>query len=106
MNKEIDWLFATNLEKIQLDTIIQTYRKRWRIETQFRIQDEATIKCKSKDMKIRYFIFVFEQILQTIWACFYKNQNICFKDFVIEMHKVNKELVEHPRISFGKTQRT
>ena len=105
LNTEIDWLFATNLEAIQFESIIQTYRKRWRIETQFRIQDEATIKCKSKDMKIRYFIFIFEQMLQTIWACFYKNQEISFKEYLIEMHKVNKDLVEHPRISFGKAQR-
>ena len=105
LNTEIDWLFATNLEAIQFESIIQTYRKRWRIETQFRIQDEATIKCKSKDMKIRYFIFIFEQMLQTIWACFYKNQEISFKEYLIEMHKVNKDLVKHPRISFGKAQR-
>jgi len=101
LDREIDWLFATNLEDIQLDTIIQTYRKRWRIETSYRIQDEALIKCKSKEMKIRYFLFVLEQLLQTIWTCFYK-QEVSFKEFLIEMHKVNKDLVAHPRASYGK----
>ena len=101
LNKEIDWLFATNLEEIQLDTIIQTYRKRWRIETQFRVQDEALIKCKSKEMNVRYFLFVFEQLLQTIWICFYKEE-VPFKEFLIEMHKVNNDLVAHPRKSYGK----
>lgn len=100
INKEIDWVFVTNLEKIQLDTIIQTYRKRWRIETGYRVQDEATIKCKSKDMKIRYFLFVFEQLLQVLWICFYKEE-VSFKEFLIEMHKVNKDLVAHPRKSYG-----
>ncbi len=63
------------------------YKKRWRIETQFRVQDEACIKCKSKDMKIRYFIFCFEQMLQTIWICFYKN-DLSFKEFLIRMEKL------------------
>ena len=101
LDKEIDWVFVTNVEEIQLDTIIQTYRKRWRIETGYRVQDEATIKCKSKKMKIRYFLFVFEQLLQTIWSCFYKEE-VSFKEFLIEMHKVNKDLVAHPRESYGK----
>lgn len=106
LDKEIDWLFATNLEEIPLDTIIQTYRKRWRIETQFRMQDEATIKCKSKEMKIRYFLFVFEQMLQTLWACFYKKEEVSFKEFLIEMHKVNKDLVAHPKESYRKSLKT
>src|SRR3989338_3820897 len=64
IEKNLDWIFATNVEKIALGKIIQTYKKRWRIETQFRVQDEAKIRCKSKEMKIRYFLFMFEQMLQ------------------------------------------
>ena len=66
-----------------------TYKKRWRIETNFRVQDEAKIKCKSTEMKIRYFFFMFEQLLQTIWICFYKDE-ASFKEFLIEMSKVSK----------------
>ncbi len=102
LNTEIDWVFATNLDEINLDGIIKTYRKRWRIETQFRVQDEAMIKCKSKEMKIRYFIFMFEQLLQTLWMCFHKKEEVSFKEFLIEIHKVNKDLVLHPRKSFKK----
>ena len=87
--KNYDWVFATNVEWILLEKIITTYKKRWRIETQFRVQDEARIKCKSKEMKIRYFFFMFEQMLQTIWICFYKDE-ISFKEFLIEMNKVSK----------------
>ena len=87
--KNYDWVFATNVEWILLEKIITTYKKRWRIETQFRVQDEARIKCKSKEMKIRYFFFMFEQMLQTIWICFYKDE-ISFKEFSIEMNKVSK----------------
>ena len=88
-DKEYDWVFATNLEEFDLDTTVQTYKKRWRIETGFRVQDEARIKCKSKDMKIRYFLFLFEQMLQTQWVCFYKDE-VPFKKFLIEMHKTAK----------------
>src|SRR3989344_3060561 len=63
--KNYDWVFATNVEEVLLENLVITYKKRWRIETQFRVQDEAKIKCKSKDMKIRYFLFMFEQMLQT-----------------------------------------
>jgi len=63
--KNYDWIFATNVEKIALGNLIGTYKKRWRIETQFRVQDEARIRCKSTEMKIRYFFFLFEQMLQT-----------------------------------------
>lgn len=89
-DKEFDWVFATNLEEILLENLIITYKKRWRIETQFRVQDEARIKCKSKEMNIRYFLFLFEQMIQTIWICFYKDQ--CpFKEFLIALSKASRE---------------
>ncbi len=99
--KEYDWVFATNTEEITLSNLIQTYKKRWRIETNYKVQDEALIKCKSTDMKIRYFIFAFQQMLQTQWVCFYKNE-VSFKEFLIEMHKTCKNLVAHPKRSYGK----
>lgn len=53
------------------------------------VQDEARIKCKSKEMKIRYFLFLFEQMLQTIWICFYKDQ-CSFKEFLIALSKASR----------------
>lgn len=99
--KNYDWVFATNVEEILLENLVVIYKKRWRIETQFRVQDEARIKCKSKEMKIRYFLFLFEQMLQTIWICFYKDE-VPFKKFLIEIHKVCDTLVENPKTSYGK----
>ena len=87
--KNYDWVFATNVEEVLLENIIITYKKRWRIETQFRVQDEARIKCKSKEMKIRYFLFLFEQMLQTIWICFYKDKS-SFKEFLIKLSDTAK----------------
>ena len=91
--KNYDWVFATNVEEILLENLVITYKKRWRIETQFRVQDEARIKCKSKDMKIRYFFFMFEQMLQTMWICFYKDE-VPFKKFLIELSNTAKDWVK------------
>ena len=88
--KNYDWIFATNVEKIALGDILKQYKKRWRIETSFRVQDEARIKCKSKNMKIRYFFFLFEQMLQTIWICFFKEEG-SFKEFLIQLADVSKK---------------
>ena len=88
--KNYDWVFATNVEEVLLENLVITYKKRWRIETQFRVQDEARIRCKSKEMKIRYFLFMFEQMLQTIWICFYKNE-ASFKEFTIELAKMSRK---------------
>ncbi|MBU2615525.1 MAG: transposase [Nanoarchaeota archaeon] len=95
-DKNYDWVFATNVEWVLLENLVAVYKKRWRIETQFRVHDEARIKCKSKDMKIRYFLFVFEQMLQTIWICFYKDE-IPFKKFLIEMEKSGFNWTEKKR---------
>lgn len=100
-DKSFDWVFATNVEEVALSDLVATYKKRWRIETSFRVQDDAQIKCKSKEMKIRYFLFVFQQVLQTQWVCFYKNE-VSFKEFIIEIHKTCKELVANPKRNYGK----
>ena len=88
--KNYDWVFATNVEEILLNNLVITYKKRWRIETQFRVQDEARIKCKSKDMKVRFFFFLFEQMLQTIWICFFKEEG-SFKEFLIQLADTSKK---------------
>lgn len=88
--KSYDWVFATNVEDILLKNLIATYKKRWRIETQFRVQDEAKIKCKSKEMKVRYFFFLFEQLLQTIWICFFREEG-SFKEFLIQLADTSKK---------------
>lgn len=100
--KSYDWVFATNVEELALSNIIQTYKKRWRIETSFRVQDDAEIKCKSKEMKIRYFLFMYQQMLQTQWVCFYKEE-VSFKKFIIDMHETCKELVANPKRNYGKS---
>jgi hypothetical protein len=91
--RDIDWAFATDLEEVNLDHLIQTYKQRWRIETGFRIQDEARIKSKSKDIKIRFFYFAYEQLLQLIWNTIYKEE-VSFKRFLILLNETSKERAE------------
>ncbi len=88
--KNYDWVFATNLEEVLLENLVITYKKRWRIETQFRVQDEARVRSKSTEMKVRFFFFLFQQMLQVQWICFHKN-DLPFKEFIIEMAKMSRK---------------
>lgn len=90
----LDWCFATNIGRIGLSSMIGTYKKRWRIETNFRVQDEANIKCKSTDVKVRYLLFAYQQILQMHWTLFYKGDGVGFKRYLIELSKECDRLVE------------
>lgn len=92
LDENIDWAFATNVKDIELTDIIKTYKKRWRIETGFRVQDEARIKSKSTDMQIRYFVFQYTQLIQMLWMCFFKEE-VSFKKFIIELNKTCNYLV-------------
>jgi len=85
--KSFDWAFATNQVSINLDYIIPTYKGRWRIETGFRVQDEARISSKSIDPRIRFFYFVYEQVLQLLWIVLYKEE-VSFKQFLLEMYEL------------------
>jgi IS4 transposase len=82
-----DWCFVTNIEDFDVEKMVPTYKCRWRIETGFRVQDEADSRTSSKDMKIRYFMFLYEQLLQAIWYVFYKNEEeVSFKQFIITLY--------------------
>lgn len=59
------YCFATNLKQ-SLNLIIK-YKKRWQIETDFRVHDEARIKSKSNEMVVRYFYFLTSLVLMANW---------------------------------------
>ena len=79
-----DWCFASNTSDIDLDHIIAKYKFRWRIETMFRVQDECRIKTKSKDIRVRYFLFAYEQLVESIWYLFY-HEEVSFKRYLMEL---------------------
>lgn len=90
--KPFDWAFATNVDELDLDHIIQKYKGRWRIETGFRVQDKAHVASSSKNVEIRYFYFAFEQAMQFAWAALYKPATP-YKSFVFQAWQTSHQRV-------------
>ena len=82
---EFTWSFATNMILDDYFTYVSFYKKRWRIETNFRVEDEAKIKSKSIFPVIRYFYFTLGLLFHSIWLVFKKE--IPFKTFLIQTFK-------------------
>ena len=61
-----DWVFAANMDELNLDSIIAQYKIRWRIETMFRVKNERRIKTRSKMIEVRYFLFSYEQLIEAM----------------------------------------
>jgi len=89
-----DWAFATNLKEVNLDEIVGKYKIRWRIENIFRVQDEATIKSKSLNINVRYFLFAYEQVLEAIWYLYFSKE-MSFKRFIIELSETCSKMVDN-----------
>lgn len=81
---ELEWSFASNLNLIHTLSYIFLYKKRWQIETNFRVQDEARIKSRSVNYMVRYFYFMISLLLHLIWCLFGYKQ---FKLFIIQMYE-------------------
>lgn len=61
-----DWVFATNLRPGY--GLVEMYRRRWNIETGFRIMEEGKIKTKSNNPLIRFFYFLLRALLMLAWT--------------------------------------
>jgi hypothetical protein len=70
---EFPWIFATNIHFKTRAEYLYYYGRRWQIETNFRVEDEAKIKSKSSDHMIRYFYFLVSLLLHLFWIV---NKNI------------------------------
>ena len=79
--EKITWVFATNMDIADFVKYKKLYKKRWNIETGFRVQDEARIKTKSTDIRVRYFLFLAAMLLYNAWKSL--RIAISFKRFVI-----------------------
>ena len=64
--KPYDMVFATNLKPRW--NLVFEYRKRWNIETGFRVMEEGKIKTKSNSPLVRFFYFLLRCLLTLIWA--------------------------------------
>ena len=62
-----DGVFASNIKYKKIFSYVRYYKKRWSIETTFRVQDEVKIKTKSLRPVIRFALFLFECMLYNLW---------------------------------------
>ena len=51
----------------------------------FRVQDECRIKTKSEDIRVRHFLFSYEQSVESIWYLFH-NKEVRFKSYLMELN--------------------
>lgn len=64
---DFDWMFATNIQLSNPKDYVLLYKRRWQIETNYRVEDEARIKSKSAYYLIRYFYFLISNIFHILW---------------------------------------
>lgn len=88
---EFAWIFATNINFKTRVEYIWHYRKRWQIETNFRVEDEGRIKSKSSNHLIRYFYFLVSLLLHLLWII---NKNVrYYVPYKKYLHIVEHELL-------------
>ncbi len=92
--KPYDWVFATNTRHKWPHNYVDKYKKRWGIETTFRVLDNIQIKTTTKNEIIRYFINMFCCLVYNLW----KINNILetpttLKNFVVKVVEYVKKLV-------------
>ncbi|MBI2662341.1 hypothetical protein HYX11_02695 [Candidatus Woesearchaeota archaeon] len=86
---DYEWVFATNILLKDIKRYVSIYRKRWNIETMFRVHDEARIKTKSKVPIVRLFYFIIGILLVFLWNLYHK-EKVTFKLFVIQFFEDRK----------------
>ena len=94
-----DWIFATNLKPSY--GLVAIYRRRWNIETGFRIMEEGRIKTKSNSPLIRLFYFLLRALLVLIWTMHNSNRRyFTFKAYVrlVEKYLRKEEVYKPPPI--------
>jgi len=86
-----DWVFATNIFLRDARKYVKIYRKRWNIETMFRVHDEARIKSKSINPLVRLFYFMISMLLLFMWNLCAKEE-YSFKKFIINLEQMLKNV--------------
>lgn len=84
--KAYDWVFATNTRQKWQHHYVDKYRKRWGIETAFRVLDNIQIKTTTKNEVIRYFINMFCCLVYNLWkTTTIFERAVTLKNFVAEV---------------------
>ena len=81
VKRKFAWVFVTNLEENEFMTYLRLYKRRWNIETGFRVHDEARIRTKSINIRVRFFLFLVALVLYNMWKIL--GMPTPFKRFVI-----------------------
>jgi hypothetical protein len=96
-----DWYFATNLKPSY--NLVRQYRRRWNIETGFRIMEKGKIMTNSNKPVVRLFYFLLRALFSAIWVLsnvrrFYMTFKRFLKQVEIDLRKfeVNKPPVIKP----------
>lgn len=94
-SKAYNWVFATNVRYKWQHLYVDKYRKRWSIETTFRVLDNIQLKTTTKNEIIRYFINIFCCLIYNLWKL--KNileTKITLKNFVVKVKEAIKEILQ------------
>jgi len=97
-DKKYDWIYATNLNKKSAYKYVIRYKKRWGIETIFRVTDDIRIYTTSTNPIIRFFLFMFTCFVYNVWKFFqfFMGEKLTLADFSTNMNKfmIEKELIK------------
>jgi len=93
-----DWIFATNLNKKSSEKYVKRYKKRWGIETIFRVTDDIRIYTTSTNPIIRYFLFMFTCFVYNVWKFFqfFIGNDFTLANFCVNLNKfmIEKEIIQ------------
>ena len=93
-----DWIFATNLNKKSSVKYVKRYKKRWGIETIFRVTDDIRIYTTSTSPIIRYFLFMFTCFVYNVWKFFqcFIGKEFTLANFCTNLHKfmIQNEMIQ------------
>ncbi len=84
--KRFDWIFASNVKLKSAEAYVKRYKKRWGIETIYRVTDDIRVYTTSTRAKIRYFLFMMTCFVYNIWRCF---QMFLGEEFTLVNFKTN-----------------
>jgi len=87
----LDWIFASNINFRTRVEYVHYYKRRWQIETNYRVEDESRIKSKSSNHLIRYFYFLVSLLLHLFWIV-NKNLNY-YAPFKKYLDNIEQELL-------------
>lgn len=97
-DKKYDWIFATNLNKKSAEKYVKRYKKRWGIETIFRVTDDIRIYTTSTNPIIRYFLFMFTCFVYNVWKFFqsFMGEDFTLTNFCTNMNKfmIEKDMIK------------